>query len=243
MYKDFQTKIEDVDEKGRVLVAANALGNVDADGDISVEGSFQKTIKDGFSRLKWFLNHDKNLLLGVPVEGKEEYPYLKMLGQLNMKKQISRDTFEDYKLYAEYGKSLEHSIGVKPMKRDEKDKRKVLEWMLWEYSTLTSWGANANTPLLDLKSEDNVKDDIDWLEIRLKKGNYTDDTFQLIEKQLFSLRSLCIEPDSSTQVVKPDERQAEILVDRLNNIDKLFKDSERWQTMQTIQKRLSLPMV
>lgn len=98
-YKDYTTVIKDIDEKGRVLVAANALGNVDADKDISMEGSFQKTLKDNFSRLKWFLNHDRDILLGVPVEGKEKYPYLEMLGQLNMKKQISRDTYEDYKLH------------------------------------------------------------------------------------------------------------------------------------------------
>lgn len=235
MYKDYQTKIEDIDEKGRVLVAANALGNLDDDKDISVEGSFQKTLKEGFPRLKWFLNHDRNLLLGVPVEGREEYPHLKMLGQLNMKKQISRDTYEDYKLYAEHGKSLEHSVGVNPIKRDSKDKRKVLEWKMWEYSTLTSWGANPNTPMLELKAMDDTAEMIDWLELRLKKGNYTDETFLNIEKQLFTLRSLCTEPDSSTQVVKPDERQDERLVDRLNNINKLLKVDKRWQTIQTIQ--------
>jgi hypothetical protein len=240
MYKDFQTKIEDVDDKGRVLVAANALGNVDADEDISMEGSFTKTLKENFHRLRWFLNHNKEILLGVPIEGKEEYPHLKMLGQLNMKKEISRDTYEDYKLYAEYGRSLEHSIGVTPVKEKQDGKiRRVYEWKMWEYSTLTSWGANENTPLLGIKSDKDIPGVIDWLELRLKKGNYTDERFIQIEKQLFTLRSLCIEPDSSTQVAQPDVReQDESLVHRLNNIDKLFKENERWQTLNKIHQHL-----
>jgi len=200
MYKDLETKIEDVDEKGRVLVAANAIGNVDADTDRSLPGSFTKTLKENFNRLKWFLNHDKNLLLGVPVEGSESGSQLKMLGQLNMKKQLSVDTYEDYKLYAEYGKSLEHSIGVEAVKKEMQDGvRNVSEWKLWEYSTLTSWGANPLTPMIGIKAEKDIIETIEWLNVKLKKGNYTDEKFSRIEKQLLQLKSLLIEPDNSTQ--------------------------------------------
>lgn len=200
MYKDFQTKIEDVDEKGRVLVAANAIGNVDSDEDRSMPGSFNKTLKENFNRLKWFLNHKTDLLLGVPVEGREEGTYLKMLGQLNMKKQLSLDTYEDYKLYAEYGRSLEHSIGVEAIKKENKDGvREVYEWKLWEYSTLTAWGANDQTPMLGIKSQKDVNDLIEWFTIRLKKGNYTDEKFSQIDQQLLQLKSLLIEPGNPTQ--------------------------------------------
>jgi HK97 family phage prohead protease len=200
LYKDFQTKIEDVDEKGRVLVAANAIGNVDSDEDRSMPGSFSKTLRENFNRLKWFLNHRTDQLLGVPVEGKEDGTYLKMLGQLNMKKQLSLDTYEDYKLYAEYGRSLEHSIGVEAIKKQERDEiREVYEWKMWEYSTLTAWGANENTPLLGIKSDKDISELIEWFTIRLKKGNYTDERFSDIEKQLLQLKSLLIEPDNSTQ--------------------------------------------
>jgi HK97 family phage prohead protease len=200
MYKDFETKIEDVDAKGRVLVAANALGNVDSDQDRSMPGSFSKTLKENFNRLKWFLNHKTDLLLGVPVEGSESGNQLKMLGQLNMKKQLSLDTYEDYKLYAEYGKSLEHSIGVEAVKKEIKDGiRDVYEWKLWEYSTLTAWGANSETHLLGIKSNKDIIETVDWLGIKLKKGNYTDEKFSQIEQQLMQLKSLLIEPASTTQ--------------------------------------------
>lgn len=222
-FKTFQSEIKDVDEKGRVLVAANAIGNVDSDKDRSMDGSFNKTMKENFNRLRWFLNHDKTLLLGVPIEGKQISSYLEILGQLNMKKQLSRDVYEDYKLYAEYGRSLEHSVGVESMK----DKmvgniREVYEWKLWEYSTLTSWGANDKTPMLGIKSAADYSESIDWLELSLKKGNYSDEKFKEIELHLSQLRSLCKEPETiSTYEHKPNE----IIKGAITTLDKFISSS------------------
>lgn len=198
-YKDLKSSVEDVDGKGRVLVAANAIGNVDADEDRSLPGSFTKTLKENFSRLKWFQNHDRNMLIGVPVEGKEDGRHLKMLGQLNLNKQMGRDIYEDYKLYAEYNKSLEHSIGVEAIKEKKVGSvRDVAEWKMWEYSTLTSWGANEDTPMLGMKGLVDPVAAIDWLELKLKKGKFSDEKFALIEKNLILLRSLIAEPVNST---------------------------------------------
>ncbi len=203
-YKDFRTEIKDIDEKGRVLVAANAIGNVDSDNDISKDGSFDKTLSEHFKRVKWFLNHDKNILLGVPIEAKQNGKYLEMLGQLNMKKQISRDTYEDYKLYAEHGRTLEHSIGVNAIKWEmDDDVRKVSEWKLWEYSTLTAWGANEDTPMLGIKGLKDMNDGVEWLNTMLKKGNYTDERFKEIENQLNRLKSLVSEPVVTTREDEP----------------------------------------
>lgn len=197
MLKAYKSRVKDVTEKGIVVVAANAFGNVDSQGDISVPGSFSKTIRENFDRVKWFLNHDTTQLLGVPISATESPNYLEITGQLNLKKDIGRNAYEDYKLYAEYGKSLEHSIGVDAIKYDIKDNiRKVTEWKLWEFSTLTNWGANPNTPMLAIKSD--VIEHIKWLELSMKKGNYTDDKFREIEKALNTLKSLT-EPANTTQ--------------------------------------------
>lgn len=203
-YKDYVSSVKDIDEKGIVIVAANAIGNVDSDKDMSIDGSFDKTLSEGFKRLKWFLNHDRNLLLGVPIEGKQSGKYLEMKGQLNLKKQIAKDTYEDYKLYAEHGKTLEHSIGVEAVKWEQQgDTRMVKEWKLWEYSTLTSWGANEDTPMLGIKSADSIIEAIDWLNVMLKKGNYSDEKFLQIEEKINSLKSLFTEPVVTTQVKEP----------------------------------------
>lgn len=205
--KTFNTQIRDVDPKGRVLVAANAIGNIDSDNDRSMTGAFNKTIKENFHRVKWFLNHDTTKLLGVPIEAKERSAYLQILGQLNLNKELSRDIYEDYKLYAEYGRTLEHSIGVEAKKtKMVDDVREVYEWVLWEYSTLTSFGANSDTPLLDIKSATDIYDEIQFQETRLKRGKYCDDTFKKIDLYLSKLkRSLNREPDSrsTTYLDKP----------------------------------------
>lgn len=203
--KQYNSEIKEVDEKGRVLVAANAFGNVDADNDMSLPGSYTKTIKENFNRLKWFLNHNKEILLGVPIEAKQSERHLEVLGQLNMKKEVSRDTYEDYKLYAEHGRTLEHSVAVFPVKFKMKgDVREVSEWKWSEYSTLTSWGANEDTAMLDIKSAKEYAEAIEWLEIKLRKGNFTDNKFREIEIQLQKLRSLCTEPAEATHDAEPD---------------------------------------
>lgn len=197
--KIYQTKAEDIDRKGRVLIAVNAFGNVDSDNDISAPGSFTKTLKEHFDRVRWFLNHDVTILLGVPVKGTEDREYLKMEAQFNLEKQIARDTYEDYKLFAEYGKSLEHSVGLQAVKftidRD-KGTRTVTEWKLWEFSTLTHWGANENTPLLGIKSLMQTDPDLAaQILSRMNTGNYSDTRKRQAEQMQ---KSLFIEPSRVT---------------------------------------------
>ena len=116
-----------------------------------------------------------------------------------MKKEIGRDVFEDYRLYAEHGKTLEHSVRVYPVKRSSEDNRRVIEWKLWEYSTLYGWGANPETPLIDIKSMDeiNITELMADLELMLTNGNYSDTRGKQIEQKFAELKSL-IDP-SNTQ--------------------------------------------
>jgi HK97 family phage prohead protease len=140
--------------EGRVVtVAVNAFGNMDSQGDISVQGSFTKTLKENFGRIKHFLNHDTDKLIGCPLEGREENGYLVMVSEM-ANTQLANDVLELYKLYDKNKRTLEHSIGVEAMQRDKENPSKVLQWKLWEYSTLYSWGANEKTPLLGIKRED-----------------------------------------------------------------------------------------
>ena len=63
----YKTKANDLDEtRGIVTVAVNGIGIVDSQNDISMPGSFNKTLKENITRMKWFLNHDTTQLLGVP---------------------------------------------------------------------------------------------------------------------------------------------------------------------------------
>ena len=68
----YKTKANDVDEKGIVTVAVNGIGVKDSQGDISMSGSFDKTLREHMHKMRWFLNHQTDQLLGVPLSGKEE---------------------------------------------------------------------------------------------------------------------------------------------------------------------------
>ena len=188
----YKTKANDVDEeKGIVTVAVNGIGVKDSQNDISMPGSFNKTLRENINRMKWFLNHDTTQLLGVPLSGKEDGGNLVMVGQLNLEKQIGRDILSDYKLYASTGRTLEHSIGVQAIKRDEADPRKVLEWKMFEYSTLTSWGSNPQTFLVDIKSAtpDKVREMFDFLhEALTAKYGHTDEKLKEYEMNLEMLK-------------------------------------------------------
>ena len=183
----YKTKANDVDdEKGIVTVAVNGIGVKDSQDDISMPGSFNKTLKENIGRMRWFLNHRTDQLLGVPLEGKEEGGNLIMTGQLNLDKEIGRDILADYKLFAENGRTLEHSIGVRAMKRDEQDKRKVLEWKMFEYSTLTHWGSNPQTFLVGIKSAtaDQVKEACDFIRKAFQQHGYTDERLKAYDMEL-----------------------------------------------------------
>lgn len=197
--------IADLDGSGIVTVAVNAFNNIDSDRDISLPGSFTKTIKENFYRVKWLFNHNRDILLGVPLEAMETKDFLLVRGQLNMDKQVSRDVYSDYKLYAEHGLTLEHSIGVDPIDYyidKENNVRKVKQWKLWEYSTLSTWGANENTPMIQMKGMNSLAQDAALMELKLHKGNYSDETFLEIEQSLKRLKSL-LSADLKQKALQP----------------------------------------
>lgn len=206
-YKNFSCLLKDMDEKtGRVLVYANAFNNIDSDGDISAPGSFSKTLKENRNRSKWFLNHDKKILLGVPFLERtleDEYGLLAD-NQFNLEKEIARDTMTDYLLYQKFNRTLEHSIGYDVVKRDAIDKRIIKEYKLWEMSTLTAWGANEKTPAVELKSKDEILESIRILNGMFEyQFKYSAERLKEAEKLMKKLETLLIEPVSDHSNPEP----------------------------------------
>lgn len=182
----YETKATDVTEKGIVTVGVNGIGIEDSQHDISMQGSFVDTLRDDITKMRWFLNHDSRQLLGVPLSGEEKADNVIMVGKINTDKQIGRDTLADYKLFAENGRTLEHSIGVRAVRRDEVDPRKVLQWKMLEYSTLTGWGANPNTYLVGIKSgtAEQIKDAVDLIRQAFKQRGYSDERLKSYDMEL-----------------------------------------------------------
>lgn len=187
MYKNIDHSIKDIDEKkGIVVMYINSFDNEDTDGDVSAKGSFKKTFREQFGEIKHLLNHDIDKLLGLPLKLHEDDWGAIAESQMNMKKQLARDVFEDYRLFAEHNRSLQHSIRVWPVKRDKDDPRVVREWKLWEYSTLYGWGANPLTDTIDMK-------DLENLEFMLKQGRYSDERLRKIEA-LYDILTKLLKP-------------------------------------------------
>jgi HK97 family phage prohead protease len=199
LFKNLEYQVKDLDtQKGIVTVYINSFNNQDSDGDISLPGSFKRTFKNNGQTIQHWLNHDRDKLIGVPIQFKEDEIGAIAVSQLNINKQLGRDVFEDYKLFAAHDKTLQHSVRVQPVKFEEnregdKYTRKVSEWkLIMEFSTLYGWGANQQTPLIDIKS-------LGDLELMMTEGNYSDEKARLIEETYNKLKNLLNNQDIDPQ--------------------------------------------
>lgn len=192
--KSVKSKTNDIDEKkGIVTLAVNIIGVVDSQKDMSMPGCFNQACKpENFQRVKHLYNHDTAQLLGCPLEGKEENGALVVTSQLNLKKQLGRDVLADYILYAENGKTLEHSIGVSAVKGKytfDNGVRKVNEWKLYEFSTLAFLGACPGTHLIDVKhtTVDEAKAAIELIEKAMRQHGYSDERLSKYDEEMAKL--------------------------------------------------------
>ena len=220
LFKNHEAQVKDLDDtKGIVTVYINSFNNQDSDGDISLPGSFKRTFKNNGHTIQHWLNHERDKLIGVPIKLYEDDQGAIAVSQLNIKKQLGRDVFEDYKLFAEHGKSLQHSVRVQPVKFEEsregeKFTRKVSEWKLvMEFSTLYGWGANQQTPLIDIKSMDD-------LELMMREGNYSDEKAKLIEETYNKLKRLLNTTDPPDT---PEPDPSALKGERITHFYKLLK--------------------
>lgn len=220
--KNFSCDIKDIDEKGVVSIYVNAYGNLDSDRDISDTGSFTKTCLENFKRIKHLKDHDRQQLLGLPLEFNTYDSYgLLVRSAMNLEKQSVKDVYSDYKFFAEHKRTLEHSIGYSVVKykvenpEDYENRiRHIQEYKLYEYSTLSFLGANENTPCVGIKSQNisDLKAEIELLNEMLIKGDYSDEKFKQIEIKLSEIQNRIQEmktlnvdePEQSTQIVEPD---------------------------------------
>ena len=196
MIKSLVRELKDIDSKGFVRFYFNAFEIEDSDGDITEKGSFKKSMQENRARIKHFKNHNINLVPGVIKELGEDTIGAWAGSQLILKTQLGSDTYEEYKA----GAITEHSFGFDVVKRDEEDKKRLVEMKLHEVSSLTHWGANQFTPVIDVKDEKQLLKELDKL-CKLSKGDFTDDYLLGVETKineiLKHLQSLKNEPLST----------------------------------------------
>lgn len=196
-FKQISYDLKELDDtKGVVIAYANTYNVKDADGDISAYGAFDKTISEGFKRLRVLKDHNPTMMIGVPlsIDTKDSYGLLTTT-QFNMKKDLGRDMFTDVKLMHDSGLNAELSIGYKVLSRDTKNKSIITEYLLREYSFLSSWGANELSTVQGIKS---IKSVYGIMELIEKSYNldYSDTRLRQIETLLKSLSNEPSDPDT-----------------------------------------------
>ena len=211
-YKRFSQEVKDVDAKQGVVVGYfSHFNSVDSDGDIIRPGAFKRSIDEWFpkGRIKHLLNHDPRQPLGKLTELKEDGHGLYYESKIG-----SHNLGRDFIKMVESGLVTEHSIGfsVKNQKKGQ-DANELLDIQLFEGSSLTSWGANENTPMIGMKGM-SVKDRLDRIKKLEKFVKATDATDETIELLLLEIRQLSqLVEDASSQAVaeeaQPEEPKVE----------------------------------
>lgn len=203
-YKSFDMNVKDIDAKqGIVSGYFSAFGMVDSDGDIMMPGAFKRSIQDwgpeAKGRVKHLLNHDPSQPLGKIMELKEDGYGLFYRSQIGTHK-----LGQDFVKMVESGLIAEHSIGFKTLREQKAaEANEIHEVMLYEGSSLTAWGANEYTPILGIKSSDQVvriQEQIKSFEKFIRNSDVTDETIELC---LIKVRQLAqaIDQTSSTKAV------------------------------------------
>lgn len=179
--KSISGQVNDVDTKeGIVKFAFAHFGSLDFDGDIIQKGAYAKTVKEngpkGKDKIFHYKNHNHNMPVGKPMEIFEEGNYMVMVSKLS-KNTYGRDALIEY----EEGIIKEHSQGFYIVK-DNKEERKsgepriIREVSMIEASSLSTWAANENTPVFELKT---FKSELDK---RLRIGSFSDGYLKELEE-------------------------------------------------------------
>jgi HK97 family phage prohead protease len=227
--------IKDVDVDRRMIEGYYSVFDYkDSDGDIMMKGCYTKTIKEngpnGKNRIMHLYQHDPLTVLGKPsmlVEDEKGLYFRTAISDT----QLGTDVL---KLYRD-GVLTEHSVGINFVQRDfsnEDEAYIVREVKMWEGSTVT-WGANemAKGGMAKGSMEDQLEH-YKKLNQAFYSGDYTDETYQLIEMHIKSfeqeikksLQTMEAEPITSEK----NEADFDSIFKQFNNQLQIEKEFKLW---------------
>ncbi len=193
-YKSIIGEVKDVDIKKRVITGyLSGFDNKDHDGDIIVKGAFKKSINERKADIFFLNQHNWSQPHGKFNVLQEDSKGLYFESEPLIDTSYSSDTL---KLY-EAGIVKEHSIGFQTVlsNYDTKQSARIIkEVKLYEGSNVTL-GANSDTPFTGFKSL-NLKEVNTQHKLILKafrSGDFTDETFSLLEIALKQLQKQAYE--------------------------------------------------
>ena len=226
-----QFSVKDVDTTGRILsIYWSAFDNKDRDGDVIVKGAFTKTVKEqgpqGLAE-QWFIKfHNPDFPIVTPFELSEDNYGLLARVRLADDIPVQDDTLKMYR----DGHFKHQSIGFQTIRQQKmSDYNEIREIKLYEGSVVL-WAANPNAKFVDIKGFMTPKEISKELELTIKglrNGDYTDETFALLEIKMRQLIQAAADLTSSTPAVdttpepqKVDEVKA---AETIKSLTALFK--------------------
>ena len=206
--KSCDVAFKDIDSKQGIVTGYFASFNtLDSDGDIFDSAAFNKSIRESGPdsakpRIKHLLDHDRTKSVAVIKSLTADN-----VGLLYVSKATSATQGQDFIKMCEDGIITEHSVGISyiadKIKQDEQGNNLLLEVKLWEGSSLQTWGANSNTPLLGVKSSEELSNYLITIQKALSRGTYTDEAFIEIEKLYAQIGELIKAKTTQPEVVIP----------------------------------------
>lgn len=202
--KNFDLEVKDIDTKQGIISGYfSAFGMKDSDGDIIMPGAFTKSINENGpgsakNRIKHLFNHNPSQPLGKILELKEDGYGLFYRSQIG-----NHALGIDFIKMAESGLITEHSIGFNIIREQKANEaNEIHEVRLWEGSSLSGWGANENTPLVDMKSLVLIVDEL------TKRNDLNDKE----KEQLIKLTIEQTKDDTTQAEISPEPDYTELLV-------------------------------
>lgn len=186
-YKDVTGGVEDVDVQKRIVTGyLSKFGNVDLHNDIMDEKAFNKTLSERKNDIFFLNQHEWKQPHGKFAELYTDSYGLKFVSNPLPDTSYSKDTLVLY----EEGIIKEHSVGFVTEKDEVKGGvRTIKELKLYEGSNVTL-GANSQAIFTGLKTltKEDIEDRVKSILKAFKRGNFTDDTFTLLEIALKELQ-------------------------------------------------------
>lgn len=215
--KNISTEVADVNSKGVVTIQVTQFDKYDLDNDRLMKGALTKTWKEG--KQIHLVDHKMGMMtyVGLPIRKDAEGGIIE--SKLNLNKQVAKDLYEDYKFSLVNGRSLQHSHGFMPVKgkyeENEKGGFDFFEIKQMEYSTVL-FGAVEDTPVHGIKTQNDAKELIELLELKLKTMNISDKYAEHIEKNINDLKSIIKGEPLQDTPIQPS-LDTEALVKLINN--------------------------
>ncbi len=225
-FKSNINSLKDVDTQKRVVTGyLSAFDNKDHDNDIIVKGAYSKSIserkKDIFflNQHNWKQPHGKFAVLQEDSKG------------LYFESEPLIDTTYSSDLLKLYDAGIvnEHSVGFNVIKSDMDKKsgvRIIKEIKLYEGSNVTL-GANSETPFTGFKSLTlkDINDKSQLIYKAIRNGDFTDETFVLLEFALKELQSEAYILGTKSQVITEPliDTQKDDAADTINKYLSQFK--------------------